>query len=113
MIETRNAIIQRASIGIEDHGLLTAFVTLDYGGACQGFGGYAFYSAGWKGGPGRNAMGLFVYRVLEIAGVSNWHELPGKCVRARADHGNVYAIGHITKDEWFDPSVTFKEMGMA
>ena len=43
MIETRNAIIKSARITSDDHGVLSAWLDLDYGDSCQGFGGVALY----------------------------------------------------------------------
>jgi hypothetical protein len=40
-METVNARIVDVAIEIEDHGLLTMMVTVDYGGSRQGFGGFA------------------------------------------------------------------------
>ena len=40
MEEIKNAIITGTYLGIEDHGILTFWLYLDYGGSGQGFGGY-------------------------------------------------------------------------
>lgn len=112
MIEERNAIITSAIISNADHGILTAHVTLDYGGACQGFGGYSLYLPKdfTHHAEQGNCCGHFIWRVMEVAGVSEWHQLKGKTVRARAEHSKVHAIGHIVKDDWFNPSEDFKRM---
>jgi hypothetical protein len=43
MIEEKNAVIESATITNDDHGLLSAWVYLDFGGSGQGFGGFALY----------------------------------------------------------------------
>jgi hypothetical protein len=107
-IEIKNAIIEDAKFDTERG--LSAWVYLDYGGSGQGFGGYMLYAPnGWKASrqPG-NYAGHFIWRVLEIAGVGDWAKLKGKTVRVKASHGKVHAIGHIVKDDWFDPSQEFE-----
>jgi hypothetical protein len=107
-----NAIIAGASIGIEENGSLTAWITLDYGGSGQGFGGFALYLPesfahhAWDAPP----AGHFIYRILQVAGVEGWSDLVGKTVRVRAEHSGVQAIGHIVKDDWFDPRAEFARL---
>lgn len=110
MSEIRNAVIESARITNDDHGLLTAWLNLDYGSSGQGFGGFALYlpkSFTRHNPQGPNYAGHFIWRVMEIAGVSEWSQLKGKTVRVRQEHSTVHAIGHIVKDDWFCPSDDF------
>lgn len=91
-----------------DRGLLTAWLDLDYGGAGQGFGGYALYlPASFDHHTLLSHAGHFIFRVMEVAGVERWDQLPGKTIRVRSKHTGVEAIGHIVKDDWFSPSEDF------
>lgn len=101
MIETRNAIIRKVRLGIEDHGLLSAWLDLDYGGSIQGFGGWNL------GAKGANYCGEFIKCCLQTTGVNDWDDLPGTAIRARAEHTQVRAIGHIVEDRWFTPGDVF------
>ena len=102
-----NAIIVDVKLCLEGHGLLTAFIMLDYDdGLVQGFGGYNCYL------PNQNNnlysyAGRFIYRSMEVAGVSDWSQMVGKSVRAKSTQSKVTAIGHITRNDWFDPSADF------
>jgi hypothetical protein len=111
----QNAIITSATITNDDHGVLTAYVALDYGGACQSFGGYVLYAPeGFASHLGEaNYAGHFIWRVMKVAGVSEWSELVGKTVRAMSSHSKVHALGHIVKDDWFAPSEDFERMELA
>ena len=100
-----NAVIDGTHLGNEDHGIMTAYVYLDYGGNYQGFGGYGLdtYEQKDKRRVG-TAYGMeFVIRILKTVGVSKWEDLVGKHVRVDQEHGKVHGIGNIIKDVWFYP----------
>lgn len=102
MSDHKNVIIKSAEICIEAHGLLTLWLLLDFGDSTsQGFGGWCLYNSNF---PDKDRAGRFIQRVLEIADVRSWEELPGKTIRVRASLTRVHAIGHILKDDWFTPS---------
>lgn len=114
-ITTKNAVIESASITNDDHGLLSAWLYLKYGAGGQGFGGYALYLPDSFSHHANqpNFAGHFIWRVMEIAEVSRWEKLAGKTIRVRAEHNRVHAIGHIVKDDWFDPAKDFDAMRAA
>jgi hypothetical protein len=103
--ETRNAVITGTMLGVEDHGILTAFVYLDYSGSSQGFGGYAFdcYDRERDARKGSAFAAEFIRELLDTVGVDQWEKLRGINVRVRANHNRVEAIGHIIKSKWFVP----------
>lgn len=110
--EIKNAIIEDVTIDTGDRGLLTVWLYLNYGGTSQGFGGFALYLPKDfthytnKG----DFAGHFIFRCMEIAGVGQWKDMKGKTVRAKSTHGSVEEIGHIVKDDWFNPSKDFEKM---
>lgn len=109
-VEIKNAIVQSASISCSDHGVLSAWLTLEYDCGCQGFGGYTLYlPKSFSHHNIASPAGHFIFRCLEICGVERWDDIPGKTVRVKSEHSKVHAIGHIVKDDWFNPSVDFKE----
>ena len=114
-IETRNAVIASAEITNADHGILSAWINLDYNkNLCQSFGGYTLYVPNVfkhrRHDLDTNWAGHFIFRVLRIAGVSNWSELKGQTIRIKLKDSKIQAIGHIIHDHWFDPSEDFKLM---
>lgn len=106
MRSIKNARITRTFLGYEDHGTLTLMITLDYGDASQGFGGYAFdgYDEKLKRRVHDASSMRFIAEVLRVVGVDSYEELVGKHVRADADLVKVYRIGNLLKDDWFDPA---------
>ena len=101
-----NMRIKGTMLGREDHGILTAFLQLEGNGTGQGFGGWCLDSAD-RPNP---AAGLWISRVLEVVGVAEWEELPGKYVRVVRDRGLISGIGHIIEDRWFYPRDEMKEL---
>ena len=111
MAEIKNAIIEKATITSDDYGILSAWLYLDYGGSGQGFGGWSLYlPKSFNHHKLESVAGHFLFRCMEIAGVTNWNELQGKTIRAKADHFKIESIGHIVKDDWFNPSEDFKQL---
>ena len=110
-IEIKNAVIKSAYISNDNHGILDAGLSLDYGGTCQHFGGYALYiPKGFKHHSLQSVAGHFIWRIMEIAGVGEWSELVGKTIRVKASWSAVYAVGHIVKNDWFCPEKDFSKL---
>jgi len=109
-MEIVNAVIKSASITNDEHGCLTVRLTLDYGnGSGQGFGGYALYLP--KTFTHHSLMsfaGHFIWRVMEIADVTQWEALRGKTIRVKKEPCGIQAIGHIVQGDWFCPTEDFK-----
>lgn len=109
----KNAVIESASITNDDHGLLSSWLSLDYGdGGHQGFGGYVLYlPKDFKHHDIMSHAGHWIWRIMEVAGVSKWSDLKGKTIRVQLDSdglgGKIEAIGHIVKDNFFNPSIEF------
>lgn len=108
-VEIKNAIITAADITDSDRGLLDCWLTLDYGGAGQGFGGWALYlPKSYTHHKLLSVAGHHIWRCMEIAGVTKWSQMKGKTIRVKSEHSKVHAIGHIIKDDWYDPAADFK-----
>lgn len=107
-METRNAIIESTRLGPEDHGIFSAYLTLNYGGSGQSFGGYALDRHNGHRDLRSERVGTaygmeFIRRVMAVVGVSKWEDLKGKHVRAVMEHDKIHSIGHIIEDRWFTP----------
>lgn len=109
-VEIRNAIIESVSIDDADSGFLNAWLHLDYGCSGQGFGGYALYlPKSFNHHELKSVAGHFIWRCMQVAGVTSWEKIKGKTVRVKIRDGLAVAIGHIVKDDWFEPSKDFAE----
>jgi hypothetical protein len=87
---------------------LTGWLFLKYEAFCQNFGGRVLYlPASFIRHTVESPAGHWIFRVMEIAGVTKWSELPGKTIRVKAAPGKVIEIGHIIKDDWFNPEKDF------
>lgn len=108
-IEVRNAVIERVSLESAERGILQCWLFLDFGGSAQGFGGYALYlPKTFDNHKFESVAGHFIFRCMEIAGVGDWSKMVGRTIRVKREHSKVHAIGHIVKDDWFNPSEDFK-----
>lgn len=92
-----NAVIKRAMLGLEDHGIMTWMLHLEFQSAGQGFGGRSLDGAG-------DFMSKSIRHVLETVGVDDWCDLKGKLIRIKKDsyNGPITEIGHILDDRWFN-----------
>lgn len=103
-IEKQIAKVSGTFLGVEDHGIMTAIIYLDYGGAGQGAGMYSFdaYNKPREGKPYApmydsdrvgTAYGTeWIRRILKAFGVDQWEKLVGRTIYAYADHGKVYGF---------------------
>ena len=66
----RIARIESTSLGFEDHGILTAWLHVTYGGSSQGIGGFAL----------THSAGSFIRGVLRACGVDKWEKLVGRTI---------------------------------
>ena len=107
-MEIKNAVIESVTLEKGDRGFLQCWLHLSYGGSGQGFGGYVLYlPKSYSHHELKSFAGHFIFRCMEIAGVERWDQLQGRTIRVRSEHHTVHAIGHIVKDDWFDPSADF------
>lgn len=105
--ETVNAKITSTMLGVEDHGILTFYLFLEWRGAGQGLGGFALDSFGGEGKDRKGWGGglTAIRKILETVGVEKWEDLPGKLVRLKIDglgSARPPIIGHIIEERWFD-----------
>ena len=92
-----NAKIHSTQLGYEDHGILTAMLTLEGDGWGQGFGGWTLRP------QDGNAMAEWVAQTLKVVGVDRWEKLTGQHIRVERERGLIIGIGHIMDNKWFYP----------
>ncbi len=83
------AKVTETYLGLEDHGMFTATVVVDYGDSSQGSPIYELDT--FKQGKGRmgTALGLtFIMRLLRAFGVNQWENLMGRTAYALFDPEN-------------------------
>lgn len=91
--EVLNAKITGTELGGDERGP-SFWLSLDYGGSGQGFGGYRL------GGTFTHYVIMGILDTLEVA---RWEDLKGKPCRAKIEDGTVVSVGHYLKDQWFTP----------
>lgn len=106
--EIKNAVIKHASITFDRGTFLTVWLDLDYGGVCQGLGGFGLGKIEeycWK--PYAHC---YIQRVMEIAGIERWEDLEGRPIRVDVKKGYIAGIGHFLEDKWFYPREELEEI---
>ncbi len=116
----KNALIESTMLGWEDHGILSCMVYMAFDGSGQGFGGYALDEPISKDGKFLYRRGTdygmqFIEGILKAVGADSWEKLKGMHCRVQTDSdhsfgGRIVKIGHILKDQWFDPDELLKRM---
>lgn len=89
----KNAVITSTFLGKEDHGIPTCYVHLDFGDSMQGFGGWDLRHYGYA----------MIMGILEAVGAESWEKLSGMNCRIRGRATKLEAIGHVVKDQWYEP----------
>ena len=76
------ARIDKAMLGYEDHGILTAMLTVDYGGSGQGVGGYVLDRFDRDTARRRGAeFGMeWIVRCMRACGVTEWSQIVGRTI---------------------------------
>jgi hypothetical protein len=111
--DTKNAKLVDTMLGYEDHGILTFYITVDFGGSGQAFGGYALDAPPRdRTGTLRVATkgaGIIIASLLHTLDVPCWEKLKGQIVRVRGDYNRITAIGHALRDRWCVPAELFAQ----
>ncbi len=105
--EIINARIANTTLGIEDHGVMTFWLHLEWPGAGQGLGGYMLDHTDSENHDERIGHGhgiIAMRKILETVGVDSWEQLKGKLVRIKKNHryDDPPILGNILDDKWFD-----------
>lgn len=93
----RNARVVSTFLGIEDHGVLVASLTLDYDtGSLQGV---SWFLRSTRAAP-------LLESILQVLGADSWEDAKGRYCRARIVGNYITAIGHITLPTWVEREVS-------
>ena len=109
-----NAIIDKVTLTMADHGCLTYFVFFNLAkGGHAGIGGYCI-GHGYLGADSFDglAKGLeAMMRIMDTVGVEKWEDLEGKYIRVETDGwgSRIHKIGNIIEDKWFDEEEFFSK----
>ena len=101
----KNAKIESAMLGYEDHGILTFSLNLKYTESLgQHFGNCSL---------GGKFTDLCIRKILSVTDSKEWDKIKGKHIRVKLTddtfNGSIIEIGHITNDIWFNIEKTLLE----
>ena len=114
----KNAIIKSTTLGREDHGIMTFFITIQgEKGTCVAIGGYALdeYNPNTDTRVFKSESMEIISKILEVVGVDSWEKLPGKYIRFEdSGWGSIVTkIGNIIDDKWIDIKEFFSVKGIS
>lgn len=111
--EIVNALIEKVSLSMEDHGVLCYYLTLKMNGMGCNYGGRVIGKGylGAKDFEGYAKGTEAIMRIMDVVGVHRWEDLKGKYVRVDLPDwgGSVERIGNIIEDKWFDQKEFFQD----
>lgn len=111
--EIVNALIEKVSLSMEDHGVLCYYLTLKMNGMGCNYGGRVIGKGylGAKDFEGYAKGTEAIMRIMDVVGVHRWEDLKGKYVRVDLPDwgGSVEKIGNIIEDKWFDQKEFFQD----
>lgn len=100
-----NAKITNTFLGREDHGVMTFYITVEFGGGGCSYGGYSLdgYDKITKKRVYSTKGMQAICEVLDTVGVNSWEKLKGQYIRIENEGlgGTITKIGNLIKDEWF------------
>ena len=103
-MEWQIARIERVSIEYEDHGFLTCWAFLDYGGSGQGFGGYALgHRDNGLDESDTSHLYRWITEIMRVVGVESWDKVAGHEVLVLADGSKVHGIRAMRANREFFP----------
>jgi hypothetical protein len=117
-----NAIIEDATIRFDRDIFLSCWLTLNYGGTGQGFGGYVLggtprHTGTFPAGDHANqpnVAGHYIANVMAVVGVTEFDHLRNKVIRvvqsSKGYGSNILGIGHPIEDKWFFPNQELDEL---
>lgn len=113
------ATVESTSLWWEDHGILTANLTLKWDGSGVSFGGYCLDEPKDRESKDYTRTGTaygldHIMRIMETIGVSGWEKVKGSKIVVYFDSENswgsrVVAIGGLENGKIFDPKVHAEE----
>lgn len=86
-------------------------IYIEFDNAVQGFGGYALdiYDESKKSRVG-TAYGMeWIISLMKVLDVKKFEDIKDQYIRIDSSHRKIYRIGHIVKDQWFDPEKMYNE----
>lgn len=110
--EMLNAKITNTKLG-EEHGCLTADLTIEGSGWGCGFGGYCLDYWFAETGERRSSDGYgAIIELMKTLGVDSWESLKGQYVRVEIEgwDGKILRVGHFMKDKWFSFKDYFEQV---